>query len=212
MLTDLLLEVLVKRLVAALLLMSGLLVAGGANAAATITFSQVGNDVQATISGSLNLSALSIHGSYNNRGKVRGDTANVVLTSTTLQTNDEYTIPSGPNTIGTSTSNQLNSSGSGGPFGVNSFNSRLIVPQGFTGGAVAASSAWSNTTIDGLGLTPGTYIYAWGTAGINYDTLTIVIPAPTPSAVPTLSEWSQMLLALMVLSMIGWHFHSVRFN
>ena len=118
MLADLLLEVLVKRLVAALLLMSGLLVVGGANAAATITFSQVGNDVQATISGSLNLSALGIPGQFVNRGKVRGDTANVVLTSTTLQTNDEYTIPSGPNTIGTSTSNQLNSSGSGGPFGV----------------------------------------------------------------------------------------------
>ena len=29
-------------------------------------------------------------------------------------------------------------------------------------------------------------------------------PAPAPSAVPTLSEWSQMLLALMVLAMIGW--------
>ena len=95
-------------------------------AAATITFSQVGNDVQATISGTLNLSALTFQGQYNSRGKVRGDTANVVLTATTLQPNDEYIILSGPNTIGTSTSNQFNSSGSGGPFGVNILNSRLI--------------------------------------------------------------------------------------
>ena len=43
----------------------------------------------------------------------------------------------------------------------------LIVPQGFTGGAVTASSTWSNTTIDGLGLSPGTYTYTWGTAGIS---------------------------------------------
>ena len=35
-------------------------------------------------------------------------------------------------------------------------------------------------------------------------------PAPSPSAVPTLSEWSQLLLGLLVLSMIGWHFHRER--
>ena len=41
-------------------------------------------------------------------------------------------------------------------------------------------------------------------------TLTPAAPAPTPASVPTLSEWSQMLLGLMVLSMIGWHFHRER--
>jgi len=35
-------------------------------------------------------------------------------------------------------------------------------------------------------------------------------PNPTPSAVPTLSEWSQMLLGLMVMTVIGWHFHKQR--
>ena len=34
--------------------------------------------------------------------------------------------------------------------------------------------------------------------------------APTPSAVPTLSEWSQLLLGLLVMTMIGWHFHKQR--
>jgi len=35
-------------------------------------------------------------------------------------------------------------------------------------------------------------------------------PAPTAAAVPTLSECTQLLLALMVLTMIGWHFHRER--
>ena len=33
-----------------------------------------------------------------------------------------------------------------------------------------------------------------------------------PSAVPTLSEWSQMLLGLMVMTLLGWHFHRQRLN
>jgi hypothetical protein len=35
--------------------------------------------------------------------------------------------------------------------------------------------------------------------------------APAPSAVPTLSEWGQLMLALMVIG-IAWHFHNNRQN
>jgi len=31
-----------------------------------------------------------------------------------------------------------------------------------------------------------------------------------PSAVPSLSEWTQLLLALMVMTLVGWHFHRER--
>ncbi len=34
--------------------------------------------------------------------------------------------------------------------------------------------------------------------------ITTLSMAPTAKAIPTLSEWSQMLLGLMVLTMIGW--------
>ena len=40
--------------------------------------------------------------------------------------------------------------------------------------------------------------------GITQDVLTFIVNGPTAQAVPSLSEWSQMLLGLMVLSMIGW--------
>ena len=38
------------------------------------------------------------------------------------------------------------------------------------------------------------------------------VTTPTTQAVPTLSEWTQMLLGLMVISMLGWHFHKQRSN
>jgi len=34
--------------------------------------------------------------------------------------------------------------------------------------------------------------------------------SPAPSAVPTLSEWAQLMLGLMVMTMVGWHFHRER--
>jgi len=41
-------------------------------------------------------------------------------------------------------------------------------------------------------------------------TLTGQLPSPSPSAVPTLSEWTQLLLALMAITIVGWHFHRER--
>ena len=38
-------------------------------------------------------------------------------------------------------------------------------------------------------------------------TVTVNAAAPTPSAVPTLSEWAQLMLALMVIG-LAWHFHN----
>ena len=40
----------------------------------------------------------------------------------------------------------------------------------------------------------------------TYATYSLTVPAPTPSpsAVPTLSEWAQLMLGLMVISMLGW--------
>ena len=35
-------------------------------------------------------------------------------------------------------------------------------------------------------------------------------PTVSPAPIPTLSEWAQLLLALMVLAMVGWHFHRER--
>jgi hypothetical protein len=44
----------------------------------------------------------------------------------------------------------------------------------------------------------------------NQDVLTFIVNGPTAKAIPSLSEWAQLLLGLMVLTMIGWHFHRER--
>ena len=49
-----------------------------------------------------------------------------------------------------------------------------------------------------------------GTATLDFLTPKITVTVGAPAAVPTLSEWSQMLLGLMVMSVVGWHFHRER--
>jgi hypothetical protein len=80
---------------------------------------------------------------------------------------------------------------------------------------VGVTSTWNNRTIATLGLTPGTYVYTLGTGG-NTDTLTIQInsppaaQAPAPQPIPTLSEWTLILLGLMVMATLGWYWNTGR--
>jgi hypothetical protein len=51
----------------------------------------------------------------------------------------------------------------------------VVVPQGYVSGTVISGSMTYNTqTIAGMGLTPGTYTWSWGTGG-NTSTLTMII-------------------------------------
>ena len=203
-----------KRFVATLLVLCGLLVAGWANAAATITFNQVGNDVQAQISGNINLSGLTFNGTGNFSSEVIPSIAVILIGESTNNISvDSYTIlPGGPASFGPGNfQSNPNSGTSNIIFGVGS-GTQLYVTSGFTGGVVSGTSTWNNSSFVSLGLTPGAYTYSWGV-----DSLTVQIgppspptPAPTPSAVPTLSEWSQMLLGLLVMTLLGWHFHKQR--
>ncbi len=176
-----------------------------AHAAATITFSQVGNDVQATLVGTLDLTGLTPDGSaINPNARVRGQGpgANLILGPSTSTAATSYTSISGPQYIGCSTENIDASSGSAepnGPFGINMATNRLIVRNGFISGSnVSGSATWNGSTISSLGLVSGTYVYTW--AG---DSLSVIIPGPggcQPAAIPTLSEWILFMLALMVMT------------
>jgi hypothetical protein len=67
-----------------------------------------------------------------------------------------------------------------------------------TGLSIQTNSSWITFIDFGAGLQP---LYA----------VSPLLTAPSaPAAVPTLSEWAQLMLALMVLTMIGWHFHNNR--
>lgn len=68
-----------------------------------------------------------------------------------------------------------------------------------------ANGGSATFTLSGVGTATIFFVY--------FSPVTVTVNAtPTPSAVPTLSEWSQMLLGLLVMTVIGWHFHRERLN
>ena len=170
------------------------------HAATVITIRQIGSSVQAVATGSLDLTGLANTSTQNPGARVRGagPGANVVIGFVADTPADGYTSISGPSVIGSLGNPHITADiGSGGPFGINMSNDRLLVPQGFTGGAVSANATWSNNSIEGLGLFPGTYVYTW-----PGDSLTIQIERPAP--IPTLNEWAMIFLAsLMAMFAFG---------
>ena len=108
--------------------------------------------------------------------------------------------------------------GSGPPFGSNGpvtyiYNSgfQVIANQPFWVTFTSSPDSYSIAmSTGGLGYfsSGGLYTHA---PGLNELFITIYsyVP-PSPSSVPSLSEWTQLLLGLMVMMLIGWHFHRER--
>lgn len=152
-----------------------------------ITFTQDGANVTATTSGSANLTGLTgPSGGAGNPSLIPSELGLQVLigapSSGALPAYDRYTGISGPNGIGTGTTEFSADSGSGSIVGIAAgFMGgalELIVPDGYTSGtSIASTSTWNSTTIAGLGLTPGDYTWTWNSGA---ESLTIsVVPEPS---------------------------------
>ena len=61
---------------------------------------------------------------------------------------------------------------------------------------LSETSTYSDASFGSLGMTPGTYVYSWGT-GAHADTFTIEIGVPEPST------WAMMLLGFAGLGVSG---------
>ena len=192
-----------KRFVAVLMLAGGLLAAGGANAAVTITFAQSGSDVVATAAGSLTLpsatSSTTLTGSiWPSDGKLYFAGSSVAAESLFCVLNaTNVAFGSGPIPISSSSS-------TGQVFGFNAFSSLVYVPSGFTnGGSINSTVTFSNITLASLGINAGNTVYTCGT-----DTITIVgpsAPPPSPAPIPTLSEWAKISMMLLMILTVGWY-------
>ena len=65
----------------------------------------------------------------------------------------------------------------------------MEVPANYiSGDMLSASNTYGDSTLSGLGLTPGIYVYTWGLGG-DADSLTVQI-----GAVPEPSTWAMMIL------------------
>lgn len=173
---------------AATLIIHGSL-AGGANAAVTITFNEVGSSVIATVSGSANLAALI--GVATNVPVIFVGESSVYANPVFLgiggsSSFDPYGTISGPASIGsgiiqiaaTSTSGDFvgigNGTGTGNP------PVDLWLPASYSSGSpLSGSSTWTGQSLSTLGIDPGVYVWSWG-SGSSADTLTLdVIPEPS---------------------------------
>ena len=159
-------------------------VTGPARANLILDIQESGGNVVGTGTGTANLAALTSHFSSEGLGLVDPSGETVVLGPTSLTSGTAYSGITGPASFGTGGLTLANS-GSGGVFGVFlTGNLELELPAGYASGdSINSTSTWDSTTFSGLGLTPGTYVYTWG-SGDTADSLTLQIgpaAAPEPS-------------------------------
>src|SRR5436189_2673077 len=190
-----------------------------AEAGYTVTLQQVGPDVVATGSGAINLTGL-IHAGYLTYGfgpgvlpgaaddGWGGVIAGRISTGPTIAGSvDSYHLGlSGPTSFG-SGGGAAASSGSGDTVGTEADCSKdgsdcdrfLIVPRGYVSGTFLSNSAtYSGKTFATLGVTPGTYIWKWGT-GANQNFTLQIGPAGVPDGGSTVSLLGFALLGLAAL-------------
>jgi len=160
-----------------------------AQAGYSVTLQQVGPDVVATGSGAINLTGLTFFQSgsldphvspYSVLLPLHGSIG--ISTGPTSSSVDNYSVPFGPTSFGTGGPTAA-SSGSGDMVGIARifWGSFLSVPTGYVSGTALSDMAiYSGMTFATLGVTPGTYVWTWGTGANQKFTLKIlsaILPA-----------------------------------
>jgi hypothetical protein len=171
----------------------------------TMTLQQVGSNVVATGSGAFNLSGLT--GTGNIDGGSSGVRASIGFIGVhpvggLLPAYDGFT---GPTSFGSSEFLFLADASRGNSVAISGLMEILVVPVGYvSGNALSNSMAFNNATLASLGVTPGTYVWTWGTGLANQNfTLQIgsvgVPPPGVPDGGSTVSLLGCALLGLAAL-------------
>jgi VPDSG-CTERM motif len=166
----------------------------------TITLEQVGSNVVATGSGAFNLTGLTLSPGQFVGTRIAASFA-IITMSPELVNADAYNGFTGPTSFG-----------SGGLFSADSFSGDvfafdgtgafggLFLLQGYVSGtALSNSMTFNNATLASLGVTPGTYVWSWGTGLPNQDFTLIIGGAGVPDGGSTVSLLGFGLLGLAAL-------------
>ena len=182
----------------ALVSLLGLGITQSARANFIATIDQVGTNVVATGSGTIDLAGLTFLFPAGLGGA--GVNPSFGVFNTAGGPVALYSGVSGPTSFGSVGFFESADSSSGNPVAIQGAFGRLAVPQGYlTGNPLSATFTFNNATFASLGITPGIYTWTWGT-GAHADSFTLFagVPVPTPD---TGSSLSLLLMATgLVLS------------
>jgi hypothetical protein len=178
-----------------LLIIAGVVVAGCCFRGYTVTVEQVGSNVVAHGSGAIDLTGLTFSGSSSSHPAINASDA-LIKTGGTAEATFERTPSSavvdlyngapGPRNFGpggwlwpeSASGDLVGIMGNWGGTGPGS----IFVPQGYTSGTLSSSATWNNVTLatlgkgfpwEGDGVTPGAYVWTWGTKANQNFTLII---------------------------------------
>jgi hypothetical protein len=182
----------------ALTALAALSVAYPARANFVETIDQVGADVVATGSGTIDLTDLVFFGHGTGTSGIFPTSADVGIGSPASQSIDGYTGISGPTSFGPGPGRIPSNSGSGDDVQLIGASHLLGVPSGYvTGTSLSDSSTYTNTNFALLGIDPGTYTWTWGT-GDHADSFTLEIGS-VPDGGSTVSLLGLASLGLVAL-------------
>jgi VPDSG-CTERM motif len=165
----------------------------------TVTLHQVGSNVVATGSGAINLTDLTF-GSSTGETSVIIPSLGVVFTGPTNLSNTFLYIGefSGPTSFGAGGQSFANS-GSGDFVGFIALEVLLVPSEYVSGAALSDTSTYSGATFASLGVTPGTYVWTWGTGLPNQNFTLIIGGGSVPDGGSTVSLLGCALLGLAAL-------------
>jgi hypothetical protein len=156
-----------------------------AQAAFIMTMTESGGNVVVTGSGSINLAGLTVNHGDSDQAAVWPGEGTIIAGPTSFTSDTYFYGPIGPTTTG-SGGLTLASSGSGdlvGFSGSNDIHPEIDLPAGYvTNTPLSDTATFDGATFASLGITPGTYIWYWGsTADGTYDTFTLQVGVPEPA-------------------------------
>jgi PEP-CTERM motif len=189
--------------VLAMALSAGVVAAPGAQAAFTATFQEVGSDVVEIGGGALDLTDLSLSGGIFTKLFVTPNEPSYAAGAPGEQGDIYDGALSGPANWG-SGSTTFTKMSSGDLVALVPSGGEIIVPDDYAGGPLSQTSTYLGASFSSLGLTPGAYVYSWG-SGDHFDTYTINVGVvPPPLLVPEPSTWAMMALGFVGLGYAGY--------
>ena len=136
----------------------------------TMTLQQVGSNVVANGSGAFNLSGLT--GAGNLGGGPSGVRASIGFIGIHPVPGllPSYAGFTGPTSFGSSGDLFSTDASSGNSVAISGLMGILVVPVGYvSGNALSNTMTFNNATLASLGVTPGTYVWTWGTGVANQN-------------------------------------------